>query len=173
MPSAFTFIFCYSCHGNCIPVNSDEFWRFRRLTAVPSSCPLGSAAALTILLPIPYFAFMIPLYFLQVSFILPPYFLFISFIFALKFLYICFTFCSYCLHMNPFFYPRGKNGDSPLVINSDFWESRFWGGEKKREPAFSLGRAWLRPAWAGKKNGCPRSGRIRNPARPWQPNKIY
>ena len=52
-------------------------------------------------------------------------------------------YCTLCSvqYMNPFF-PRGKNGDSPLVINSNSWKSHFLSGEKNgcRLPAMG---------WAG------------------------
>ena len=58
-----------------------------------------------------------------------------------------------------------------MVINSNFWEGHFLSGEKKRVPPGGHGLAWLSPASAGKKNGCPKSSQIRDPGRPWQPSQ--
>ena len=58
-----------------------------------------------------------------------------------------------------------------MVINSNFWKSHFLSGEKKRVPPGGHGLAWLSPASAGEKNGCPKSSQIRDPGRPWQPSQ--
>ena len=42
-------------------------------------------------------------------------------------------------------FPRGKNGDSPLVINSNFWKSHFLSGEKTG----AASQPWAGPGWAG------------------------
>ena len=74
-------------------------------------------------------------------------------------------------NMNPFFYPRGKNGDSPLVINSDFWESHFLSGEKTGagfQPWPGLAQAGL----SGEKTDAPDRARSGIRAGPGSPAKI-
>ena len=51
------------------------------------------------------------------------------------------------------------------VINSYFWKSYFLSGAKKRVPPLSHGLG--RPQRG--ENGCPKTSKIRDPPRPWQP----
>ena len=69
------------------------------------------------------------------------------------------------------FLSPGKNGDSPLVINSDFWESHFLSGEKKTGAGFQPWPGLAQAGLSGEKTGAPdraRSGTRAGPASPAQ-----
>ena len=56
------------------------------------------------------------------------------------------------------FLSPGENGDSALVINSDFWESHFLSGEKKTGAGFQPGPGLAQAGRSGEKKRVPQIG---------------